>query len=73
MDKKEKKTHCNLCGNEFDLLDYINNFCVHTTVGYGSKYDAECVDLHFCCSCFDTVVRQCAINPMTGEREETNE
>lgn len=58
---------CNLCGKPLDEWDLQEDFTIHTTVGYGSKYDLSKVHLQFCCDCFDKIVDSCKISPVIGE------
>lgn len=62
------KTLCNLCGKEFDKLDELEGFGVHTRFGYGSKFDGDNVELDLCCECLDKLmdklIRECKINPI---------
>jgi hypothetical protein len=58
---------CNLCGKPLDEWDLQEDFTIHTTVGYGSKYDLSKVHLQLCCDCFDKIVDSCKISPVIGE------
>ena len=58
---------CNLCGKQLDELDLREDFTIHTTAGYGSKYDMSRIDLRLCCDCFDRLVDECALSPVIGE------
>lgn len=62
------KTICNLCGNEFNEWDELENFGIHTRVGYGSKFDGNDIELDLCCNCFDKLIDrllpECKINPI---------
>ena len=55
---------CNYCGKEMDFFDLQEDFTIHKTIGYGSGYDGETVELHMCCSCFDKIVSECKICPI---------
>lgn len=64
------KVFCNVCGKEFDLYDRQEDFGIHTgTIGYGSKYDGDSINLDMCCDCFDKLMEdmipKCKINPCT--------
>lgn len=63
------ETVCNLCGKPFDEWDQEENLCIHSYVGYGSKFDTSIVDMHICCNCFDSLVERCVKNPIVGEYE----
>lgn len=49
------KKICNLCGKEFDIWDEQEDFGFSYDVGYGSDYDGEHLEAHFCCACFDKI------------------
>lgn len=55
---------CNCCGRPLSEWDMQENFHIHTSVGYGSKYDGEEIDLRMCCECFDYLVDSCAVSPV---------
>ena len=59
-----EQVYCNICGGVMDFWDIQGDFTIHRHVGYGSAYDMEEVKLHICCSCFDSIVERCAINPV---------
>lgn len=64
------KTICNICGKEFDFWDVYEDISFHKTIGYGSAYDGDQIDLDVCCRCFDklideTIIPMCKINPVT--------
>lgn len=46
---------CNMCGKEFDFWDEQGDFGFSYDVGYGSNYDGEHLEAHFCCACFDRI------------------
>ena len=54
---------CNICGEEFSMTDFCNNFSISRKVAYGSMHDGEQVDLHICNKCFDRLVNVCVIDP----------
>lgn len=63
------KVFCNVCGKEFDLYDRQEDLGIHTgTIGYGSKYDGDTINLDMCCDCFDKLMEElipkCKINPL---------
>ena len=50
------KIICNRCGKEFDVYDEESGL-VHTdTLGYGSKFDGDEIDLALCCDCLDEIL-----------------
>lgn len=61
------KNVCNLCGKELEFFDLQNDFTIHRKVQYGSIYDGYTVNLKLCCDCFDDLVQQCKVNPMSEE------
>ena len=63
----EETDHCNGCGGSLDEWDLQGNFMIHTTVGYGSKFDLSKVHLRLCCKCFDGLINQCVISPICDE------
>jgi hypothetical protein len=58
-----------MCGNEFNEWDTQEDFGFHYSVGYGSKFDGDIIDLDLCCGCFDKImdwiIPQCKTNPVT--------
>lgn len=56
--------YCNICGNKMDFWDIQEDYTIHTTAGYGSKYDEEEIELHICCDCMDKIIDQCKITPI---------
>lgn len=61
-----KSIRCNLCGKSFDFWDEQENYVVHRIIGYGSKHDGDCIDLHVCCGCMDALIDSCEISPVTS-------
>lgn len=48
---------CDLCCKDFDEFDTQENFGLHySSVGYGSKFDGESIDVDMCCGCFDKMM-----------------
>lgn len=60
------KKVCNRCGKELDFFDCQEDYSIHKHVGYGSKLDYCIVDLQLCCECFDRLVEECVISPVSG-------
>lgn len=56
--------YCNICGSKMDFWDIQGDYTIHTTAGYGSKYDEEEIELHICCDCMDKIIDQCKITPI---------
>lgn len=56
---------CNRCGKELDFWDIQEDFTLHSRIGYGSIYDGDGVHLQLCCDCFDKLVEDCKVNPIT--------
>lgn len=61
---------CNKCGKLFDDLDIQEELSLHTTLGYGSKYDGHTIQLDLCCDCLDELIESCKISPITSYRGE---
>ena len=59
--------YCNICGRKMDFWDIQEDYTIHTTAGYGSKYDEEEIELHICCDCMDKIIDQCKITPITSQ------
>lgn len=66
-----QKYVCNRCGKELDLYDLQQEFHIHTQVGYGSIHDGDFADLRLCCECFDALVEQCSVSPITEGADYT--
>lgn len=62
----EKKI-CHKCGRELDVYDLQQGFGIHTTCGYGSRYDLSEISLDLCCECFDDLVASCTVSPVVME------
>lgn len=62
----QQGTICNMCGHELDEFDHGQSFTIRGPIGYGSIHDGDSVDLNLCSGCFDQLVEQCAVNPITG-------
>lgn len=77
----DRKTICNMCGQEFDEFDEIERFGFHHRVGLGSCFYSKIVECELCCSCFDRMMKEyilpnCKINPIIGSTmriEETED
>ena len=59
-----KYYYCNMCGNEFDIWDYEEDFHIHTLLGYGTAYDGDRLHLRLCCSCMESIINNCKIDPI---------
>jgi hypothetical protein len=53
-----KNRTCNMCGKEFDLWDSQEDFSIHKTIGYGSKFDGAEIEINLCCGCFDSLIEK---------------
>lgn len=60
-----KQVYCNKCGKLMDDADVYQNFHIRDTLGYGSKYDEEKLDLWLCNHCLDELIDSCEIHPTT--------
>ena len=67
MEIAMKKCYCNMCGKEMDFFDVQEDFSIHTTLGYGTKFDGGYLELDLCCSCMEDVIEHCKIDPVTPE------
>jgi hypothetical protein len=56
--------YCSKCGAKFDFWDVQEEYNIHTTCGYGSRYDEDEIFLRLCCKCFDELVDGCKISPV---------
>ena len=59
-----KEFYCNKCGKKMDEFDVQEDFSFNQTLGYGSKYDGECLELDLCCKCMDELIDSCKIDPI---------
>ena len=58
--------HCNHCGRPLDFWDVQEDLSIHKEkLGYGTKHDGDSVHLQLCCDCFDKLVDECVVNPVT--------
>jgi hypothetical protein len=53
-----------MCGREFKDADYNDELSIHTTLGFGSKYDMSRLDIDFCSVCMDKIIDRCVIPPI---------
>lgn len=71
-----KRTVCNLCGKTVDERVMDCDFSIHTSLGYGSKYDGDWLDIDLCPECADKVIDalqdKCKIQIRTPLFPETN-
>lgn len=59
-----KDFYCNKCGKKLDMWDVQEDFSLQRTLGYGSRYDGDTLDLDLCCECMDKLIEECAIPPV---------
>lgn len=58
--------YCNHCGRVLDFWDLQEDLTIHKdNLGYGTQHDGDSVHLQLCCDCFDKLVGECAIDPIT--------
>ena len=55
---------CNKCGKTFDIWDTQEHFHIYVDCGYGTQHDGSRIELDLCCSCMETLVAECKINPV---------
>lgn len=64
---KEHELKCNKCGKTLDIFDINNAINIKTTLGYGSKYDSDKINLILCCGCLDEIIDSCINSPIISE------
>ena len=65
MAEKKLQTVCNKCGKEFDVFDSQEDFSiVKPTLGYGTRYDGDGLELHLCCECMNDIIEMCKASPV---------
>lgn len=62
-----KQVICNVCGKQIDQICADQAVVsIHSSIGYGSKYDGDTFDLDIYCDCFDKLIdgftEKCAVN-----------
>lgn len=62
--------YCNICGSKMDFWDIQEDYTIHTTAGYGSKFDEEEIELHICCDCMDRLIESCSITPLVSRQTQ---
>lgn len=62
--KNDLYCHCNLCGKEFNIWDYEENFQIHTLLGYGTAYDGDELHLRLCRDCMNEIIEDCYFSPI---------
>lgn len=62
--------YCNVCGGILDECDLYCDFRINKeSIGYGSEFDGDAVDMRLCCDCFDAMIEACAVWPIIDRRE----
>lgn len=64
MELNEEK-YCNCCGKKLDFWDIQEDYSIHRRFGYGSKHDMDKLDIQFCIDCFEKIIENCKISPIT--------
>lgn len=62
-----REYYCNVCGKKMDIFDAHNHISISESLGYGSKYDGEYVEIDFCSSCLDAIIDKMAISPIAKD------
>ena len=65
-----KEIFCNHCGKKFDIWDEQEGLRIHKTIGYGSIYDGDELNLRICCECMDKIIGECKISPIETDGQE---
>lgn len=60
-----KEIVCNKCGKPLDLWDTQEDFSIRRSLGYGTKYDGDKLDIHLCCNCMEKLIDECNISPIS--------
>lgn len=68
MAEREIHIVCNKCGKELDTFDIQENFSIVRSLGYGTQYDGEDLNIRLCCKCMETLIKQCVISPVSERR-----
>lgn len=58
------ETTCNMCGKKFDIWDIQECFQINRSLGYGTKYDGDSLNLNLCCECMERLIDMCTISPI---------
>lgn len=58
---------CNKCGRVFNIWDTQENFSIKRSLGYGTIYDGDKLDINLCCECMEKLIEECAISPIIEE------
>ena len=56
---------CNMCGKGFDIWDTQEDFSIYRSLGYGTKYDGDELQLDLCCDCMEKIIDECKVHPVT--------
>ncbi len=64
-----KEIVCNKCGKTFNEYDELAGFSLYKTLGYGTKYDGDRLELDLCCDCMEHLIDSCAVHPVRGDDE----
>lgn len=70
MNNNFTKRVCNVCGRDFDETDAREDYSVHKTMGYGTKFDGDTIDLHLCCECMEKLIEGCKVSPVEENEEK---
>lgn len=55
---------CNKCGRVFNIWDTQENFSIKRSLGYGTIYDGDELDINLCCECMEKLIEECIISPI---------
>lgn len=58
-----KTFHCNMCGKQMNVCERYDCVSISESLGYGSKFDGEYIEIDFCPKCFDDLIEKLAIPP----------
>lgn len=56
--------YCNKCGKKIDNYHVFIGLTATNSLGYGSKYDGDLLQLDLCTDCMDELIDACAITPV---------
>ena len=65
--QRKNTKFCNVCGKPLDIFDFQEEFRLQRSLGYGTKYDGEYLDIRLCCDCMDELIDKCVISPISHD------
>lgn len=53
----DRNNHCIVCGKHLSDIEIKNGFHIQFSCKYGSEFDGDLIDIHFCNNCGDSYIK----------------